>query len=83
MATRSRRQDLEVEDLEASWIEIKSKGSRPFLLCNVYRPPEVCLEQWTHWFESVLRKVNVDRNEVIIMGDVNIDLSDNAKKTSM
>ena len=76
----TRRQELEVEDLEALWIEIKAKGSRSFLLCNVYRPPDVCLEQWTHRFESVLEKVNVDRNEVISMGDVNIDLSDNAKK---
>ena len=76
----TRRQELEAEDLEELWIEIKSKSSRPFLLCNVYRPPDVCLKQWTHRFESVLEKVNVDRNEVIIMGDVNIDLSDNAKK---
>lgn len=30
-----RREDLEAENVETIWLEIKPKGSKPFLLCNL------------------------------------------------
>ena len=33
------RHDLETEDIESVWIEVKIKQSNSFLVCSVYRPP--------------------------------------------
>lgn len=74
-----RRKDLEVDTMETLWLEVKPKGSKSFLVCNVYRPPNICLDQWMSSFETALEKVNVDENEIMIMGDLNVDL--NVKNT--
>ena len=34
----SRRSDLEHQNIECIWVEIKSINSRPFLIGNIYRP---------------------------------------------
>lgn len=37
----SRRYDLEIDEIEGIWIEIFLPRSKPFLICILYRPPDV------------------------------------------
>ena len=41
-----RRHELELEAVEALWIEVK--GGESLLVCNVYRPPNANAE-WMMW----------------------------------
>ena len=52
----SRRADLELKDLECIWLEIKPKKSKPFLLGNIYRPPNSKIE-WNAMFEDCIENV--------------------------
>ena len=37
----SRRQDIESQDIESIWIEIKLRNSKSFLICSVYSHPHL------------------------------------------
>ena len=62
-------------DLESIWIEVKLPHTKPILFCSVYRPPNSPSE-WIDKFELEVQKAS-DLNdfEIIIAGDINIDLS--------
>lgn len=68
-----RRSELEVSNLETIWAEIELPNAKPFLLCTVYRPPNV-LNEWVDLFEEELSIAQTSGLELILMGDFNIDL---------
>ena len=68
-----RRCDLEEENIENIWLEIIYECSRNILVGIVYRPPGTKIE-WHDTFSEHLEKLYHEDKELIIMGDVNIDL---------
>ena len=72
----NRRTDLECENLECIWLEIKPVKSKPFLLGNIYRPPNSNI-QWNGIFEDCMENVLKEEKEVYLMGDINRDLLNN------
>ena len=69
----SRRTDLENESLKCIWLEIKPVKSKPFLLGNIYRPPNSTV-QWNSVFEDCIENVLREEKELYLMGDINRDL---------
>lgn len=47
-----RRDDLELDDIEAPWVEVKFSKTN-LLICNVYRPPNA-LATWMDTFGNLL-----------------------------
>ena len=68
----SRRQDIESQDIESNWIEIKLRNSKSFLICSVYRPPSSKAD----WCDTVSKQIETAlsiRNEIYVMGGINFD----------
>ena len=68
-----RRTDLEHESLECIWLEIKPAKSKPFLVGNIYRPPNSTV-QWNSIFEDCIENILGEEKELYLMGDINRDL---------
>ena len=67
-----RRNDLELESLEAMWLEIRS-CNKIFLLCTVYRPPNSRIEFWNDIEITVGNAKETGINYIILSGDFNAD----------
>ena len=76
----SRRTDLEHENIECIWTEIKPVKSKSFLIGNIYRPPN-STAQWNAYFEDCIENVLKEDKEIYLMGDINRDLLNNQIKT--
>ena len=65
-----------LQKISSQWISITQKPNKSILLGNLYRPPQgdvlTCLEI----IENKLSDINLQKVEVILMGDLNIDLLD-------
>ena len=68
-----RRDDLEQANLECIWLEIRPSKSKPFLIGNMYRPPNSTI-QWNEIFEENIENVLREEKEIYLMGDINRDL---------
>ena len=69
-----RRFDLESKDVESLWLEIKGHlNSPPLLVAFIYRNPAASFAWYDH-FSHMLDCASVSRNDVLIMGDFNIDM---------
>ena len=67
-----RRHELELEVVEALWIEVKGRGES-LLVCNVYRPPNANAE-WMDDVEAIIENVLTVRMTVVVLGDFNCDM---------
>ena len=68
-----RRLDLENDELEALWFEIKvSKCS--ILVCNLYRPPSSTVVYWSV-LRDMLESAASEGKELILLGDFNCNVS--------
>ena len=67
------RNDLYCNSIESVWLEMKPSNQRPYLVCIIYRPPDAHVEWYVH-FETQLEKASATNLEIILMGDLNIDL---------
>ena len=66
-----RRKDLELNELEALWLEIRYKNKK-FLVCTAYRPPG--LSNFYDIFQSAIDKgQQSNMQDYIIIGDLNSD----------
>ena len=70
------RQDLEINGLEAKWVEIIVK-SRKILIGAFYRPPNSTVDYFNLILESIDRAFNTNITDIIITGDFNYDMSTN------
>ena len=68
-----RRTDLESENVESVWVEIKAHKSKPLLVGFVYRNPASLFEWYDH-FVTMLDKVTSCGADVLLLGDFNINL---------
>ena len=67
-----RRTDLELDDLEAMWLEIRCHNNK-FLLCVLYRAPNSNLTFWDKLQESVDLALDSNIKRILITGDINAD----------
>ena len=60
--------------------------SKDIIYCNIYRPPSGKLKYFLDYLEGCLARINTDKNDIFIMGDINVDYSNkntaNNKKLS-
>ena len=71
-----RRNDLENTNIESIWIEIFPPKSKSILFCTIYRPPDSSKHLHRNFeasFSEMLSLANNTLNEIIIMGDINVD----------
>ena len=69
-----RRQDLEDDQIEAVWIEIRLREeASPLLLCNVYRPPNTS-QSFMDAFSCLIEKASRESKHIVLMGDLNCNL---------
>ena len=68
-----RRTDLETQDIESMWIEIRIKNSNSFLVCSVYRPPSAKTD-WLEQFSKQIESATSTFSEIYLMGDFNINI---------
>jgi hypothetical protein len=68
-----RRNDLETVDIECLWLEVKLPHFSPILIGYIYRNPCVGVA-WYDDFTTMLDKVASNTKEIILLGDLNIDL---------
>ena len=68
-----RREDLETQNISCLWLEISPAKSKPFLVGNMYRPPDSRVEFNDRFEEFIDSLLNEDK-EFILLGDFNKDL---------
>ena len=69
-----RRNDLEVQGLEATWVEIRVK-SKSLLVGGFYRPPNSNAAYFDLISESTDRAYNTNIIDIFILGDFNYNLA--------
>ena len=70
----TRRNYLEISNIESIWAEVSLPNSRSFLICTVYRPPSTHAN-WLDLFEEELSIAQTTGLEFLLMGDFNIDIA--------
>ena len=73
-----RRTDLEGE-IETIWLEISLPNSKPILYCSAYRPPSAPVA-WVDLFTKQIEHASCSGYEIIISGDMNINLMQDPPK---
>ncbi|XP_060561384.1 uncharacterized protein LOC132721143, partial [Ruditapes philippinarum] len=64
------RSDLQKENIEAIWLEIKNNQQKTFILGYIYRPPS-SPANWNLDLEQILDKIYIENKEIILTGDFN------------
>ena len=73
-----RRKDIEIDGLEAVWLEVTIK-SKKVLVGGIYRPPSSNSDYFNLVLESVDRAFNTNIPDMIITGDFNYNMLSNGK----
>lgn len=68
------RTDLETNNLETIWIELKNSKQKSFLIGYYYRQPSSTIDWITKIENNIERAVSSNQREVILLGDFNINL---------
>lgn len=77
-----RRHDLETNDVESIWLEIRLPNTKPFLLCSLYRAPWEKVD-WVDKFEyQVETAISLKLDEMYILGDLNISFNNDNSQFS-
>ena len=71
-----RRLDLEINNLECIWIEIKLSNSRNVLYGVFYLPPNSSAMYTSLLEDSIGLAVDTNITDIIIMGDFNLNIMD-------
>ena len=74
--TFNRRLDLENDELECIWVEMKPIKSSSYLIGVIYRPPDSSKhlpKNFNNSFDEMLKKSCESSLETILMGDVNVN----------
>ena len=69
-----RRNDLETDDVEAIWIEMKCKQRQPVIIGSIYRPPSSSID-FIDKLGDIIDRVSCECKETIVTGDFNYDVS--------
>ena len=79
--TTRRRTDLEVDQLDCLWCEIRLPKTRPLLIGSVYKSPSADAQHLID-FQDNISKAPESGLETIILGDFNLDLLSKRKDSS-
>ena len=63
------------KDIESQWISIKQPHCKEIIIGNIYRPPQGNIDVFIETLDENISYINIDRVELFIMGDFNIDFS--------
>ena len=77
----SKRDDIPISTLEMICVEIKPPKAKPYLVLSWYRPPSATIETFEN-LESVLRFLESEDKEIILLGDTNCDFSNKMLESS-
>ena len=66
-------ENMSAKDIEIQWFKIECKHAKTITLANVYRPPSGNLDKAIKIIEKSLRSLVKPNEEVVILGDFNID----------
>ena len=69
-----RRNDLETDDVECLWIELKCKQRQPVLISSIYRPPSSSVD-FLDKINYIIDRASCECKEMIVSGDFNFDVS--------
>ena len=64
------------KDIECQWISIFQKPNKTILIGNLYRPPQGDISKCIDYLDDVLSDIDLQKVEVFLMGDLNIDILD-------
>lgn len=67
-----RRTDLEINNFESLWVEIRSDNNK-FLLCTTYRPPNDNNSYWENLQDSIDHCYLTNIHNIMVIGDINSD----------
>ena len=70
----TRRCDLENDDVQCIWVEIRCKQRQPVLMSSVYRPPSSTVE-FLENLTDIIEKASCECKEMIVLGDFNSDVA--------
>ena len=68
-----RRSDLELHEIESVCVECVSDNRKVLLMC-FYRPPNARVSSWDHLDNLFTNCIDSDIENVILLGDINVDL---------
>ena len=74
--------DLEIESIEAIWVEITMPCSWGLLVAHFYRPPDSLQyldPDFLPKFQDMMSTATSEGKEIIILGDFNTDYNNNQK----
>ena len=76
-----RRNDLETDDVECIWIEMKCKQRQHVLIGSLYRPPSSPVD-FIDKLGDIIERVSCECKETIVIGDFNCDVSGDDSSTT-
>ena len=68
--------NISCEDVESQWLKVKFSKQRKIIVGNLHRPPQGKVKYFLSYLEECLEKIDYIHNDIIIMGDINIDFKD-------
>ena len=76
--------DLNVStlDIECQCSEIVLPNQKNILFVNIYRPPQGNVDNFIKTLDQALEKINLNKKEIVMMGDFNIDFLDKPNKAT-
>ena len=76
-----RRNDLEADDVECLWVELKCKLRQPVLISSIYRPPSSSVD-FLDKINYIIDRASCECKEMIVLGDFNFDVSQDDGRSS-
>ena len=76
--TSRQRSDLEFKDIECISVEM-CLGKTKWLLMGTYKPPSLKTDIFSNDFQATMDQIYRNYQNVILMGDLNLDLLDSSK----
>ena len=63
--------------LEIQWVELMNEKHKNVIIGNAYRPPDGNVSDFRDFIEAALNSLDLTKNEVFLIGDLNLDYLDN------
>ena len=74
------RDDIDTRGHECLWIELIRDICKPTIICCAYRAPDVDLEGFISSLQSSVPEINFEKSDVILLGDLNVNIMPNSKQ---
>ena len=68
--------DVSCKNVECHWARIIQEKQRNVIIGNLYRPPQGKVKNFIDYLEGVFEHLDLAREDLILMGDFNIDFLD-------